>query len=497
MKKIILSTLFLLWAEQSQASLWIDANNLPLRHHIQQLADYNIITAPVTTYPLMWDAIDNDLLRAEDKKLPKNLKGSFAYVLHYYKQARRQKYSNQIALAAATKPPRLSGFGYNAREKANLTISNEHIGNFWAAKLSTQLRQSTDDGTQTTFDDSYIAAIYGNWIVRAGAISQWWGPGWESSLILSNNARPLPAISLSRSNSDAFKTPWLSWIGPWTFTAQMAKLESERYVPNALLWSTRSSFRPLSNLEIGLNWSIQWGGNGQPHTLKYFWKALSSQSQCANGQNQCDPSLNTKLGNQLAGIDIRWSDRVFDVPFSIYGQTIGEDSVDYIKPADKAYVFGADITLNMSKIPVRIFAEYTDTEVACGTNANSLNCYYEHGTYQTGYRYHGKSIGSTFDNDAKIVTIGIIGSTEEMYNWSAKLRFGTLNSDNIDLSPNNPSAGNTVSEIAEDLIELELSYQRPIWRGMLSLQTQVSRSSYINDANTNDINLSARWDFRY
>jgi len=496
MIKFIACSFLLLWTGQATATMWIDASDTSLRHHIQKLADYNIITAPVTTYPLMWDAIDNDLLRVNTNSLPKDIEDSFTYVFHYYKRAKQAKYSNQIALSAATQAPRLSGFGYKIRDKANITVSKEIIGDFWASKMSTQIRQTDDGEREITFDDSYIAAIYGNWIFRAGAISQWWGPGWDSSLIMSNNARPLPSLSISRSNSDAFETPLLSWIGPWTFTTQMAKLESDRYVPNALLWSARSTIRPFSNLELGASWSIQWGGDGQPNSPKDFFKALASQEECVNGEAECDPSLITKLGNQIAGFDLRWNERIFDTPVSFYAQVVGEDSANSL-PTDKAYTYGIDTSLNIATIPVRIFVEYTETDVACGSNPNSLNCYYEHGTYRTGYRYQGRTIGSTFDNDANMVTVGIIGSTEEMHHWSGKLRFGELNKDNLDVAFDSASIGNTVSKVAEDLVELELIYQRPVFRGMLSLQTQISHSTFINDSSDTDVNVSARWDYRY
>jgi len=276
----------------------------------------------------------------------------------------------------------------------------------------------------------------------------------------------------------------------------MAKLESDRHIPNALLWSARSTVRPFSNLELGASWSIQWGGDGQPNSPKDFFKALASQEECSNGEEQCDPAQNTKLGNQIAGFDLRWNERIFDTPVSFYAQVVGEDSANSL-PTDKAYIYGIDTSINIATIPVRIFVEYTETDVACTGNPNSLNCYYEHGTYRTGYRYQGRTIGSTFDNDANMVTVGIIGSTEEMHHWSGKLRFGELNKDNIDVAFDSTSIGNTVSKVAEDLVELELIYQRPVFRGMLSLQTQISHSTFINDSSDTDVNVSARWDYRY
>ncbi len=46
-------------------------------------------------------------------------------------------------------------------------------------------------------------------------MTHWWGPGWISALALSNNARPIPQIGISRIDTSPFKTKWLSWMGPW------------------------------------------------------------------------------------------------------------------------------------------------------------------------------------------------------------------------------------------------------------------------------------------
>ena len=486
-----------LFSSQLIASPWIDASDLFLRHHIQQLADAGVITAPVTTYPLMWGAINNDLLKANSKSLSPKLSNSYANVLHYYQRAMNNDFNHQVKVGLASNPKRFTGFGDTHHQKGQLQLSSEYIGSFWAAKLSTQLRYKPQGGQTLTFDNSYLAATYGNWIIRAGAIPQWWGPGWDSSLIMSNNARPLPALSLSRNNSAAFETPWLNWIGPWTFTAQMAKMESSRHVPNALLWSTRATIRPLNQLEIGASWSIQWGGQGQPNSIKDFLKAATSQEVCANGAASCDASMHTKIGNQLAGFDIRWSDSLFGIPFSVYGQTIGEDAVKYIKPADKAYTFGIDTVVQWQQLPIRIFVEYTETQVACGADKNSLNCYYEHGTYYTGYRYHQKSLGTSYDNDAKIVTLGLLVQSSSGHSWHSKVRVGKLNSDNRDRFPNNPESGNTVTKIAEEIVQLELQYQLPLFNGLLSLGADASHSTFQQKSADNTFNADISWQYRY
>ena len=59
--------------------------------------------------------------------------------------------------------------------------------------------------------------VLGNWSASLGKVDRWWGPGWDGSLILSTNARPIPAISLDRRIAEPFENKWLSWIGPWSF----------------------------------------------------------------------------------------------------------------------------------------------------------------------------------------------------------------------------------------------------------------------------------------
>lgn len=492
--KYIAITSLLLASGVANASIWIDATNLHLRHHIQRLSDANIIKSPVTTYPLMWNSINDDITRVKLEKLPENLRNSYMQVMHYYKKSKANKFGNQLKLSAANNPKRLSGFGDSYREKAKLTLSKEVLGDFWAAKLSTQLRHDPEGGQKLTFDDSYAAVIYGNWILKAGATPQWWGPGWSSSLLMTNNARPLPALSLTRSNSKAFETPLLSWIGRWSFTAQMAKLESNRTVPDALLWSTRAVIRPFDSLELGANWSIQWGGKGQPSSLSDFWSAIRSSPQCSNGASTCDSAFHTKYGNQLAGIDLRWHNSIFNVPFSFYAQTVGEDAVGY-KPVDKAYVYGIDSSAFFNG--TRLYLEYTDTQVGCGeSSSTTLNCYYEHSTYKTGYRYHKRAIGTTFDNDAKAWSLGAIGETEDHHQWHMKLIIADLNSDNVDRH-SVPALGNQVSKVHEELKQIEFEYKVPVNKGLFTVGIQGEHSTFRTQDNQTEFTIYSSWDIRY
>ncbi len=71
-----------------------------------------------------------------------------------------------------------------------------------------------DDDKRLRLDGSYGALLLGNWIVSAGYVDRWFGPGQEGSLILSDNARPVPSVSIERNHADAYENFLLSWIGP-------------------------------------------------------------------------------------------------------------------------------------------------------------------------------------------------------------------------------------------------------------------------------------------
>ena len=494
----------LLFSASAFSSPWIDTSDVYLRDDIQLLADAGIITVPVTTYPLMWTGIGLDLQDIAMDSLDARLRLPFMRVQHYYQKARSNDGYRQHKIGLANATRRFPGFGHQAGETAEIVSGAEYVGKRFAAKLSLQYSADDDDNRfqhqqALTADGSYVAVAVGNWSLRAGAVSQWWGPGWDNSLILSDNMRPLPAISLTRNDSSAFQSPWLSWIGPWTFTTQMAQLETSRSVPNTKLWSSRGTFRPIPSLEVGASWSVMWGGEGQPNSLSDFYKAITGQTECVNGAAQCAPMFETKRGNHLAGFDLRWSGELLGHPLAAYAQTIGEDAVG-IRPTDKAYLFGVESSLYRDDNHYRIFAEYQDTEVDCRrVTVGEFDCFYEHDqTYFSGYRYKGRTIGSSFDNDSVGWTLGLLSQQSNHHSWQAKVRWLQLNTNNRDFHPDDPQLGHTVTKVAKDLLQLDLSYRYSLWKGMLTLGGDISRFTLKDDnSHDTDVNVFASWEYRY
>ncbi|MEI6860096.1 MAG: capsule assembly Wzi family protein [Shewanella sp.] len=485
MKLKILSGLLLLTCASAQAAWWVEPDDLALRADIQLLADTGIILQPVTTYPLMWAGLKQDMDKTEVNNLSSMQASAYDRVMAAYKRD-HQSFNAEVKFAAATDNARFLGFGHDYRDKAETTVNAEVTKDWFSGRISASYHYDPIDGNSARLDHSFAAVMLGNWIISAGAQQKYWGPGWDTGLIQTTNARPLQGIILSRNNSQAFKTPWLNWIGPWTFTTNFSQMESGRYVPDTKQWGTRGTLKPISKLEIGFSWTMQWGGDGYGNSISDWWDGLfnggGTESDLENGQE-----------NMLAGYDFRWSDTAFGIPYGIYYERTHEDyHNDKNKLINSANMGGIDWVL--ADINTRIFIEYADTQVACGENSEIYNCLYEHSFYKNGYRYYGKSLGSTYDNDSKTLVIGGITQLGGGQSITNKLRWLKLNTDGNDTL--NPEGGNPVSPGEyERMYQFDTSYHRPFYEGTLKVGGTLGYSEYVTSGGNDwDATVYATWE---
>ena len=196
---------------------------------------------------------------------------------------------------------------------------------------------------------------------------------------------------------------------------------------------------------------------------------------CGAADGDCSESGLTKRGNHIAGFDISYSTQLFDRPVTFYAQRIGEDAVDYYRITDNANLFGVSTYIENAKI----FLETSDTNVNCDGNfTGNLNCYYESGEYPDGYRLYDRAIGSTFDSDAKQITLGAnyrfeSGAIAEVY-----LRSAELNKDGVRPSP-------VLTEGAsEDVVELSGFYQKPYGDWLLKAGGTVANRDLPSESTT-------------
>jgi hypothetical protein len=350
-------------------------------------------------------------------------------------------------------------------------VTNEFYWNRFSGQLVVNYQTGDTSGGKRNLDNSFLAYQFGDWNLRAGAIDQWWGPGQSSSLILSNNARPIPTIAFSRSVATASESPWLSWMGPWYFTSQMGRLEDDRAVPKTNLFLNRFTFSPIKRLEMGASWAVMWGGEGNPRDFSAFIDVITFQNVC-NGRESCTSEQLSKAGNHLAGYDIKYTFDLLGRPISIYAQRIGEDSKSGIRITDNANLIGLSTYIGKTKV----YLETSDTNISCGGDTDtSVNCFYENGTYTDGYRFRGRAIGSTFDSDAKQITLGSNWRFDDGSIAELLLKKVELNADGTRPSP--VLTGGNI----ENLLQLSGFYQRSFGAWLLKAGGSIERRELTRD----------------
>jgi len=430
----------------------VSAGDVGLRHDIQVLADYGAIRGPVTTWPMSWDALLAELERtkAEDFVLPNKVIPTYDRVLaRAQRETRRGQPAFSASLAGADMPTRIRGFSDTPRARGEVRAGFSWFSEHLSIDLNVAGVDAPVDGEDVRPDGSQVALDVGNWSVAASTLERWWGPGWDGSLILSNNARPFPALTINRNQTHAFESKWLSWIGPWDLSVIFGQLEKERFIPNAQFFGMRINFRPHPAFELGISRSAQWCGDGRPCGFDVFADLLLGKDNIGDA----GVTEENEPGNQMAGFDVRWTNLWFGTPISLYGQMIGEDEAGGF-PSRYLAQFGIEGSgITQGRRSYRWFAELSGTSCDFVKSAVRYNCAYNNGIYQSGYRYRGRIIGHGLDNDARVVSAGIVVAEQDGSTWQVLARSGDLNRDG-------GFGNNTVAPVAQKLASLDLEYNR-------------------------------------
>tara|TARA_R110000787_G_scaffold141758_1_gene255314 strand:- start:184 stop:1692 length:1509 start_codon:yes stop_codon:yes gene_type:complete len=478
----------------TSAEPWIDTSNIYLRTSIQQLADAGHLKAPVTTFPLMWLDIARDLKHINYSSLNGSEQQAFDYINHQLRLAKNN--SLKLEFNTASKDKRFTSFGEDFRDKNNLKIQSSYMSDTLAGVITTSYTFSPQDDEKIRLDGSYVAGFIGNWVFSLGKQDRWWGPGWDSNLSLTNNARPIPAISLSRRSAIPFSIPFTEIEIPWTLTSFMGVMDDNRVIDNTLLWGFRLNFKPLEGLEIGLTRLAQWGGKGRIKSLGTFWDLLTGRDNCGASGLNCGENKENEPGNQQAGYDLRYAFNILNTPIGLYGQYFAEDgdnsgsSLSFL--TEPKVQVGIDSHISIFSAPTTIYLEYTDTYADCSDtdNSNVGNCFYEHHIYQTGMRYQQRTLGNLYDNDASSVVLGFISTIGQNTKLTAKLRHLQLNKDNNDKAPDNIIIGNPLTKVGEDMIMVSTKVQHSYKNWRYTAGVDLSKSTFkAIDKSTNSANL--------
>jgi len=235
----------------------------------------------------------------------------------------------------------------------------------------------------------------------ASVESRHWGPGWVGSLILDGAAPPMPAVGWRKTSTAAFDTRWLAWLGPWNADFFVGGLAGHSEPARPYLIGMRVQVRPLPGLEIGASRTMQWGGAGRDQSFGSLAAALVGRDNVDGDNRQSEP------GNQLAGLDVRFSAPAGDAEWALYGQAVGEDEAG-LMPSKLIVQAGAEWAMRWRGASLRFFAEGSDLIAGDAFGRSNPGTTYRHHIYRQGYTNRGLPLGHAAGGDVKLASLGAL-----------------------------------------------------------------------------------------
>jgi len=433
---------------------WFEQGDTVLRNDLLLLNDAGIIRLPVNQWPMPRAAVRYALEHGKDFQATNQaVITALARVRARLGDAdtrRARKFTFDSELNAG-QPGLLRDFDTLSRDEGELSARGTYsAGERAEISLNVTAVANPEDGDEFRLDGSHATVQWGNWLFSAHQLDRWWGPAHQSSLILSNNARPMPTLMVERASAQPFETKWLSWLGPWRMTFGLSQMENDREdIDSPLFMAWRFVVMPFKDMEVGFSRTAQFCGDQLTCDFTTFKNMLIGNDNVGfNIDKENEP------GNQMAGFDLRWNSPIGNLPYAVYSQFIGEDVSSYT-PAKYLSQYGLEVWKPLTDGGLlQFFAEYSSTTASANTNRGPYyNIAYNQGLFNVeGYRYLGRVIGYTADRDAENYSLGATLTTAGGELWSATARSSRLNRDDDN------DVRNTVAHRATDYLALELGW---------------------------------------
>lgn len=455
---VILAMTALVCAVARADAGWFESGDTLLRNDLLLLNDAGIIRLPVNHWPLPRAAVRHAVENGSPHYANNAAVAAALARVRARIDSTQRTTGSPLSLgtsASIGEPGLLRDFDATARESAEVGAKAGYsFGDRAEIALNVTGVADPIDDRSVRLDGSHASLQLGNWLLSANTLDRWWGPGHEGSLILSNNARPMPTVMIERATAQAFDSRWLNWLGPWRFNFGISRMEGERQDIDApLFMAWRVTIMPFKDIELGFSRTAQFCGDQLECSWNVFWNMIAG-----NDNLGIDATAENEPGNQMAGFDIRWNSPIGNLPYAIYSQMIGEDESSYV-PAKYLAQFGVEVWRPMADGGLlQAHIEYSTTTCSANTGRGPYyNCAYNQGLFNAeGYRYHGRVVGYTADRDAENYSIGATLTTPGGELWTATARTSRLNRDDYG------DVRNTVAPLPTDYLALEFG-----WRGRL------------------------------
>jgi hypothetical protein len=346
---------------------------------------------------------------------------------------------------------------------------------------------------QGRFLDGYVALNLSDWQLSYGNQSLWWGPAQGGPLMFSDNAAPIRMFRVNRVTP--FTLPgFLSALGPMRVEAFLGQFSGYEFLNSPLgllgqygqslkdapiVHGQRISFKPTSNLEIGLSRTTDYGGPGYPLTLHSFLRSVFS----TGNTYAADPR---KPGSRRSGMDFSYRIPGIRNGLTFYAEGMAEHNeiTPILGPDVSAWLAGLYLPRLpvLSKWDLRLEGGYTDppyggTDVAHGA-------FYWDGTWITGFQnaHHlmGSWIGRQGQGAQVWTTYWLTPRNKIQFGYRHQKDSNQLVSDNGSLAGGNLSDASVRAEFwPSSIFSLSASVQYERWNFPVispSAQSNVSSS---------------------
>jgi len=408
--RVLASTLVLVAFSPSNragASPWAEVGDAQVRSDVEVLAAAGIIDDVTTQWPLPWggilyrleraDSLDDepDYVRAAADRLEQKAKSAIA--------TGRTNYT--VTSDVTNLPDVVRGFDALGRENMQGQVSGEWMGEDTVVRVQVGAQSLNRYDHQTLLlDGSYAMQRIGDAAIYAGYVTHWWGPGWDTALSLSNNARPFPQIGITRIDTTPFSNPWLSWFGPWQAEFLVGVLDGPRLAHNTLFDGVRVSINPVPGLELALARTEQLCGSNQPPTA--YFDGVHPCKPIAEFFNVTNTMAHPSNSKDEVNMDLRYTNRFRQFSYALYTQEMNRDTGPFVH-SDTSHLFGLSAWAPVRGTAIRFTTEYADTistkDIFSFNNDFYGQTYWDY-KYQDGWQYRGRTLGSSLDTDSRLAS---------------------------------------------------------------------------------------------
>lgn len=369
---------------------------MQLRSDIQVLASAGLIDNVTMQWPMPWGGIVANLDKVD------SLEGYPEYVREAAERvedrARREVQTDRmhydLSADFTNKPNVVRTFDGLGRENAQGSVAAEWMGNTTALRIQIGTQTLNHyDHQALMLDGSYIAQRVGGIALYAGYQTHWWGPGWDTALSLSNNARPFPQIGYRRLSTKAFTWPILRWLGPWNHDHFFGIFNDPRTARNTLFHGTRFEFNPFKGFEFAIARLTEFCGTGHPCNPGDLFNVRNSTAHQSKTKDEAD-------------LDFRYTNTFQGFTYEIYNQEMDRDTGPFVH-SDTSHLFGIGVWAPVRNTSVHFIAEYADTISTANFFSFGKDFYgitYNDFKYVDGWQYRGRTLGSSLDTDSRLAS---------------------------------------------------------------------------------------------